>query len=261
MSTACRSAVRELLPWYLNGSLEGREAADVREHLVSCAACARELDDLGEIAELVRLQGTASPAAPDVRAAIPFPARTVPAGRRRRRLALAAGIAAVLAGIVLAALFRSTRPALRDGSGDLAGRSPAEAPVPAPAPPPGTVPAPAVIARLDLGAGPVRGAGETPVLRLAAEAERIEMGFVVPGGGRAVTVRLEDESGRTIAPPIDAGDHDASGRSAAVFPAAPLRRAGAYALVLSQEEPGAGDGGGPARMEYRYPFRSEPADR
>lgn len=35
--------VRELIPWYLNGTLAGDEAAAVATHLASCAACREEL--------------------------------------------------------------------------------------------------------------------------------------------------------------------------------------------------------------------------
>ena len=254
MKSACRSAVRELLPWYLNGSLEGSEAGEVQAHLASCPDCVRDLHDLGEIAELVRLHGAPSnAAAPEARpAAIPFPAQPKPQPGRRRRNALAAGIAAMLAGVLLAALLRSERPDPRSASGDAA-------PAPGPAAPAGPPPAaPAMLARLDLGPGPVRGAEETPVLRLPEGAERIEVSFVIPGVGRAATVRMEDEEGRPIADAVPVGGHDEMGRSTAVFSAAPFRHAGSYTLVLSQVEQAEGETGAGTRIEYRYPFRFQP---
>ena len=39
-------AIRELLPWYLNDTLEADERADVERHLQSCAECRDELEEL-----------------------------------------------------------------------------------------------------------------------------------------------------------------------------------------------------------------------
>lgn len=46
------AAVRELLPWHLNGTLEGDEAAEVAAHLEECAACREELAATGRAAEV-----------------------------------------------------------------------------------------------------------------------------------------------------------------------------------------------------------------
>src|ERR1700704_4114704 len=38
----------ELLPWYLNGSLESGELADVRQHLETCESCRAALAETGQ---------------------------------------------------------------------------------------------------------------------------------------------------------------------------------------------------------------------
>lgn len=43
----------ELLPWYLNESLEDSESIEVRKHLGECLVCRRELDRLGRLAAAV----------------------------------------------------------------------------------------------------------------------------------------------------------------------------------------------------------------
>ncbi len=46
------SGIVELLPWWVNGTLDGDEAALVRSHLVACAACRREVEELLEVCDL-----------------------------------------------------------------------------------------------------------------------------------------------------------------------------------------------------------------
>lgn len=40
----CETAI-ELLPWYLNGTLDESERREVREHLAGCEACRQALED------------------------------------------------------------------------------------------------------------------------------------------------------------------------------------------------------------------------
>jgi hypothetical protein len=253
VSAGCRSGLRDLLPWYVNGSLEGQEAGAVREHLDACSSCTAELDALGEIASLVRVHGV--PIAPRPRTA-PWPAPVPSAPPPRAwhlRLSSAGALAAALAVIALFGFFRletahlpisrgaspsapsdaTTTPAApgADGAGEAHGTTPT------------------IVARLDLGAGPRRGEGTLPALRLPAGAREVEVTFIVPGGGEAASVRIEDEQGRAISGPAPAPPHDAMGRTRLVVPAQAFDRSGAWALVLSQREDDAG-----APVEYRYPF-------
>jgi anti-sigma factor RsiW len=43
----CEQAI-EILPWYLNGTLEAREREEVRHHLATCEACRQALDETRE---------------------------------------------------------------------------------------------------------------------------------------------------------------------------------------------------------------------
>lgn len=259
MTAGCRSGLRDLLPWYVNGSLEGQEAGAVRQHLEGCSSCTAELDALGEIASLVRVHGV--PIAPRPRTA-PWPAPVPNAPPRRAwhlRLSSAGALAAALAVIALFGFFRletahlpisrgsspeipATTPAAPDGAMPAAGQA-------ASGDASGSAGAPAIVARLDLGPGPQRGEGTVPALRLPAGARAVEVTFIVPGGGEDASVRIEDEKGRAISGPAPAPPHDAMGRTRLVVPAQAFDRSGAWALVLSQRED---DGGAP--VEYRYPF-------
>ena len=255
MSAACRSSVRELLPWYLNGSLEGGEAVTVRDHLDGCADCSAELDALGEIAGLVRVHGV--PIAPRPRtAAFPAPVASLPGAPRvrRRRVTFVSAVAAMLAVTAILGFFRFQ--ALRPIAPRVASAPEPGAPAPAVVAPdleatPQQPAAPIVVARLDLGAGPTRGDGALPVLSIPSGVGRVEISFVVPGGGDRASVRIEDDARRAVSGWIPVSGHDVLGHSTVVFPASTFRHTGSYDLVLSQHEP-AGSGG---PEQYRYSFR------
>lgn len=53
---------QELLPWWVNGTLEGAEARSVEEHLAECGVCRREEARCRRLAELVRGGGEVAPA-------------------------------------------------------------------------------------------------------------------------------------------------------------------------------------------------------
>jgi len=40
----CRDSVRQIIPWYVNDTLSGAEAALVREHIESCAECRADVE-------------------------------------------------------------------------------------------------------------------------------------------------------------------------------------------------------------------------
>ena len=50
-------AVWELLPWYANGTLDGRECEEVETHLSTCPACQAELTRCRDVATAVRTAG------------------------------------------------------------------------------------------------------------------------------------------------------------------------------------------------------------
>jgi Putative zinc-finger len=50
-------AVWELLPWYANGTLEGREREAVETHLLTCASCQAELKSCRDIGTAVHAAG------------------------------------------------------------------------------------------------------------------------------------------------------------------------------------------------------------
>lgn len=49
MTQPALSHPSELLPWYVNGTLEEDELREVEEHLRSCVACRREVEEWGEL--------------------------------------------------------------------------------------------------------------------------------------------------------------------------------------------------------------------
>lgn len=55
MRLRCSQELRELLPWYANGTLTAEERTRVEAHLARCARCQRELRELQHIKELVAL--------------------------------------------------------------------------------------------------------------------------------------------------------------------------------------------------------------
>lgn len=51
---ADHQAAWEQLPWYVNGTLEGAELAEVERHVANCVACRAELNALRELAALIQ---------------------------------------------------------------------------------------------------------------------------------------------------------------------------------------------------------------
>jgi anti-sigma factor RsiW len=55
MRLRCSQELRELLPWYANGTLREEERTKVEAHLARCERCQRELRELRQIKGLVAL--------------------------------------------------------------------------------------------------------------------------------------------------------------------------------------------------------------
>jgi Putative zinc-finger len=53
----CHEEACELLPWYVNGRLEGREREDIEKHLSTCPACQAELRHCRDLAAAVQAAG------------------------------------------------------------------------------------------------------------------------------------------------------------------------------------------------------------
>lgn len=62
MTRPALSHPSELLPWYVNGTLEGDELHEVEEHLRSCVACRREVEELRELRRGIQRSAPRPPA-------------------------------------------------------------------------------------------------------------------------------------------------------------------------------------------------------
>ncbi len=104
--------LRELLPWYVNGTLEGRERDAVEAHLAECDRCRIEAEELDALQEIL-VEGPHLPAdtpaegadeAPPWAAAAPPPS----SGNRLRTLVMMQSLLLlVLAGLVLQGRMQS----------------------------------------------------------------------------------------------------------------------------------------------------------
>lgn len=61
----CSGELRELLPWYANGTLTGDERAKLEAHLARCGSCQRELAELRGLKEQIisSLESASEPSA------------------------------------------------------------------------------------------------------------------------------------------------------------------------------------------------------
>ncbi|HDL85012.1 MAG TPA: hypothetical protein ENH11_01560 [Candidatus Acetothermia bacterium] len=57
--------VRELIPWYVNGTLPCREAAAVAAHIASCPSCREELAEMLQLSLQVRNAMDDTPSVPE----------------------------------------------------------------------------------------------------------------------------------------------------------------------------------------------------
>jgi hypothetical protein len=107
VTTEC-GLVRNLLPEYAAGALDGRDRAAVESHLAACGECRAEADAFVEVADGVL--GLAPPAEPPVGFEASVLARFGPPARRRFRGRIVAAAAAVVALGLGLALGRTSAP-------------------------------------------------------------------------------------------------------------------------------------------------------
>ena len=222
-SPTCRDPARELLPFYLNGSLEGAEAAAVPAHVESCAVCSRDLDELSQVAAAIEKYGAV--------AAREDEARSRPAPSRRRPLILAAAVLIpVIAGALWGYLALSGR-----------GRAAREGAL--------TPTSETRVVTMDLGSGPMRGQGALPVLHLSAVTDRVRFIFFVPvtPEGR-YSAEIRDYDGSVLLPEQRLGALDSLGRARLEVSAERLGPRGERELVAYREDSGS------RREAYRFPF-------
>ena len=214
----CMNTANDLLPWYLNGTLQSTERAQVEAHLGDCPVCRRELAELSELAEALDLHAE-SDQRPDARkpARASFPAA----------LGWAAAASVVLiASLAVVVMLRR-----------------------APAPPPSGLEAGESMS-LDLGSGPTRSADSPAELRISGKTRRVELSFAPPIDGRNdFEVRLTGPDHAEVQS-WDRGplDLDPLGRARLSVEAGRLARDGDYQLLVRHF----GESG--ESREYAFPF-------
>jgi hypothetical protein len=216
----CGDACNELLPWYLNGTLESDERARVEAHLEACPICHRELEALSELSRALSLlpenaAESMQPAPKSGKAPVPAP------------LGWAIAASVVLLSLLgLVAYLNQAREA-----------------------PPSATPAAETVA-LDLGSGPIRSTGSPVELRLAVTTRSVELSFLPPING------TNDYEIRTFGPDqaeIRSWDRgplalDGLGRARVSIEASRFSRAGEHHLLVRHFGP-AGE-----LREYSFPF-------
>jgi hypothetical protein len=238
----CGHPANKLLPFFLNGSLEGVEAESVREHVDGCARCERDLDALSDVAAVIRHRKLPilDAGAVEGRGAAGWFA---PAPR----LAIAAAILLPILTGVLAYRAGASREAARhrDGVEAAAGEGSSS-----PAAPPAAAPAPVrVAAAIDLGGGATRGTSTVPRLILARSMDLVSIRFVTPVAPNADhTLELRDPTGASILSQRVDLVLDPLGSATFVLPSDLFVSSGRYSLVVREEA-----GTGPGRsFEYQF---------
>jgi hypothetical protein len=218
----CVDPIRELLPFYLNGSLDAADGEVVSSHLATCAECARDLDDLSELAVAIETHGAAGGGAP----------RTSARSERASRPPWLLAAAAFLPVIALAAWAYFGQRGWRS---EQAGS--------------GGVEHGAGVVVLDLAGGLTRDQNGPPTLDIPQDAARIRMVFFIPvRPGAVYSAQIRDAEGRIVMPERPLGPLDALGRASFETPAASFEAEGPYELDADRDEPGKG------RTSYKFGF-------
>ena len=221
----CQDPVSFLLPFYVNGSLEGDEARVVRDHIEGCPVCSRECDDLQSLARAIDQK-------------CPEFDSVAQSGANFHRDARIRFWAAVLVTAVLGflAAYRGVSgrwPFFRQESGSPAG--------------------PAQIAVLELGSGLTRDQVEPAVLELPPAAREVRLILFVPvRPGARYFVEIRDASGSILAPEREVDSPDPLGRILFSTPAEALRPSGGREVLVSRVRPDS------PREQFRYPFTVRP---
>jgi putative zinc finger protein len=229
-SPECGHPANELLDFYVNGSLQGEEAAMVAAHVAACDACARDVRELQSLSEAIGTHGVEP-------AADPRPGRAVWGW-------LAAAAALIVVGTIL---YRFLRPAPSETR--IASAPPADSAPPAG--PPGVVaPAPAgAEVGLDLGVGTLRDAGGSPPrVELAPGVAVLRLTLappVVPGAN--LRIGVIGPNNEEILPEAALPPYDSMGRVAIAIDATRLAKSGTYQVLVKATTPSSGDA-------FLYPF-------
>ncbi|MBI3451204.1 MAG: zf-HC2 domain-containing protein [Acidobacteria bacterium] len=229
----CNHEANAMIPWYVNGSLEGDEEAAVRLHLDGCEICEAETEVLSRIAREIGEQVDAPFAPPPGRAA----------GASPRVGWLVAALLLVPAGLGIwwAALGF---PGITREEGGAEIRLPrlrrdAE------------MRTSVVLSLPTL----TRAEGSIPTFVVREGAELATITFTPPLNAEAeFTIELHAPDGRLLARRDGKLLLDAMGRSTYTLPAALLGTAGDYSLVVT-ERPASG-----AERPYEYRFRVEASE-
>ena len=209
----CRHPASGLLPWYVNGSLQGTEREWVAGHVALCETCQQECEAIARSSETI-VSSRAEPA------------------RHSRLPYVLAGVMTIPAVLGIYCLWPKPRMAMRP----IQRLSPA--------------------VYLDLGAGPTRSAETVQELAPHDDTGAVVISFLVPLSEHAVySFDLEGPHGAALARNEPLGDIDELGRCTYALPAALLRAAGAYAIVVRVTE-----SDGETRL-YPYPFQVAPRSR
>jgi anti-sigma factor RsiW len=207
----CDHPANVLLPFHVNGTLSEQEEGEVRAHVEGCATCRAEIETLEGIADAIR----SAPPSLEEEGRSRWPAGA------RAALALAAAVAIAVPAV---SLWRAARRA-------------AAAPVMLAGAVPGPGAAPETMSNavhLDLGAGPMRGAGPgVPRLPDGGAQDLVVLTLTLPRRPAAAErLELVGPTGRVVAVGEGPVTVDAYGRATLVVRRAALPARGTYVLTL-----------------------------
>ena len=223
-AATCLDESSRLLLWHVNGTLEGEEAARVRAHVEQCAVCSQEVAILAAMTREIGDSGV--PTLGNGQGREPSAPRSAAIIRLLPRLA-AVFLLASLLGIGWYALRSPHGDLPREAAGDRTAR-----------------------VSIDLGAGPSRAGGESPVLDLPRNAGRVEISFLVPfSSGSSFSGELRGPGGRLLEAIARMDGLDVNGRYVWTARADLFATEGDYEIRLLERSPE----GQP--REYLFPFR------